>query len=208
MKNIAVIAPHPDDETLGCGGTIIKHRENGDFVCVLFVTCATDELRTTCKRVTDTYGVSFTHLDLPEIYLDTVQLADIVDKFTIIFRELKPDTVYLPGANDVHSDHRIVFNAAWSCCKTFRFQTIKRVLMYETISETDYSAPVYPAFTPNVFSCLTNEIINKKLDVMELYGDEMSFPRDESNIIALARIRGAQANTTYAESFVLLKEIQ
>ena len=127
-----------------------------------------------------------------------------------LFNEIKPDTVYIPNRSDVHSDHRIVFNSAWSCCKTFRYPFIRRVLMYETLSETD-SMPPFPesAFLPNSFVNIS-DFLEKKLEIMRQYKNEIHkhpFPRSEQNIRALATLRGATAGVPYAEAFMLLKEV-
>ncbi|MCK5188181.1 MAG: PIG-L family deacetylase, partial [Deltaproteobacteria bacterium] len=135
---------------------------------------------------------------------------DIINAINQIFKDIKPDIVYLPNRSDVHSDHRITFHAAWSCCKTFRFPFIRRVLMYEIPSETDF-APALPetAFFPNIFSDISQHL-EKKIEIMRVYKGEMKkhpFPRSEQNIRSLATVRGATANVEYAEAFMLLREV-
>ena len=221
MSNVTVIAPHPDDETLGCGGTILKHCADGDSVNWLIITGMTEkqgfspqeikQRQEEIESVAQMYRFETVHnLNLPTMRLDGIPLKDMVDAISKVFSEVKPHTVYLPNRSDAHSDHRIVFNTAWSCCKTFRFPSIRRVLMYEIPSETDY-APALPeaVFFPNIFSDIS-QYLDQKIEIMREYRDEMKehpFPRSERNIRSLATIRGATTGVEYAEAFMLLKEI-
>jgi len=221
MSKVSIIAPHPDDETLGCGGTILKHSANGDSIHWLIITDMTEkqgfnsqvikQRQEEIDSVAQMYRFKSVHnLNLPTMQLDEISLADIINTISKIFLEIKPQTVYLPNRSDVHSDHRTVFHAAWSCCKTFRFPFIRRVLMYEIPSETDF-APALPetAFLPNVFSDISQHI-DQKIEIMRIYRGEMKehpFPRSERNIRSLATVRGATAGVEYAEAFMLLKEV-
>jgi len=218
---IIIISPHPDDETLGCGGTILKHCVDGDSIHWLIVTGMTEkqgfssqvikQRQEEIESVAQMYGFETTHnLNFPTTRLDEMSLGDIINAISKVLLEIKPHTVYLPNRSDVHSDHKIVFHAAWSCCKTFRFPFIRRVLMYEIPSETDF-APALPesAFFPNIFSDISPHL-DRKIEIMREYRDEMRehpFPRSEQNIRSLATVRGATAGVEYAEAFTLLKEV-
>ena len=221
MNKISIITPHPDDETLGCGGTILKHCADGDSISWFIMTGMTEkqgfnspaikQRQEEIKSVSQMYGFSTVHnLNLPTARLDALPLGDIIKAISTVLVEVKPHTIYLPNRSDVHSDHRVVFQAAWSCCKTFRFPFIRRVLMYEIPSETDF-APALPetAFFPNIFSDIS-QYLEKKIEIMREYRGEMEehpFPRSEQNIRSLATIRGATAGVEYAEAFMLLKEL-
>jgi len=221
MNKISIITPHPDDETLGCGGTILKHCADGDSISWFIMTGMTEkqgfnspaikQRQEEIKSVSQMYGFSTVHnLNLPTARLDALPLGDIIKAISTVLVEVKPRTIYLPNRSDVHSDHRVVFQAAWSCCKTFRFPFIRRVLMYEIPSETDF-APALPetAFFPNIFSDIS-QYLEKKIEIMREYRGEMEehpFPRSEQNIRSLATIRGATAGVEYAEAFMLLKEL-
>jgi LmbE family N-acetylglucosaminyl deacetylase len=170
-----------------------------------------EERQKEIDTITELYGFTAVHrLNLPTTQLDTVPIGEIVGMFGELFNQIKPDTVFVPNRSDVHSDHRIVFNAGWSCCKTFRYPFIRRVLMYETLSETDFAPPLSEAaFLPNYFSDISG-FLEKKLEIMRHYKNEMKehpFPRSEKNIRALATLRGAAAGVPYAEAFMLLKEV-
>ena len=221
MSTFGIISPHPDDETLGCGGSILRHRAENDSIHWIIVTGMTEkqgfspdmiaERQKEIDTIATLYGFAAVHnLNLPTTRLDTIPTGDIVYMLGTLFNEIKPDTIYIPNRSDVHTDHRIVFNSAWSCCKTFRYPFIRRVLMYETLSETD-SVPPLPesAFLPNSFSNIS-DFLEKKLEIMRHYKNEIKkhpFPRSEQNIRALATLRGATAGVPYAEAFMLLKEV-
>jgi len=217
-----IISPHPDDETLGCGGTILKHHEEGNPIHWVIVTGRAEkqgfsphmiaEGQKEINTIAGMYGFTAVHnLNLPTTQLDTIPTGELIKALGTLFNKIKPGTVYLPNRSDVHSDHRIVFNTAWSCCKTFRYPFIRRVFMYETLSETEYSPPVYEAaFLPNSFSDIS-PFLEKKIEIMRHYNGQLQdhpFPRSERNIRALASLRGAEAGVTYAEAFMLLKEIR
>lgn len=217
-KNIIVIAPHPDDETLGCGGTILKHKANGDNVACVFITnifetqgFSTDKIQdrqTEIDTVSKMYNFDKVFkLDYPTATLDSTSLLKLIPDIAKIFNEFKPDTVYLPNYSDIHSDHRIVFDAAIACTKSFRYPFIKKVLMYETVSETEFSAIDH--FKPNYFINIS-DYFNKKLEIMKVYKSETQehpMPRSLKNLEALAVFRGASINKNYAESFQLIKFI-
>jgi len=218
---IIIISPHPDDETLGCGGAILKHSAAGDTIHWLIVTSMSEkqgfspqvikQRQEEIESVAQMYDFETVHnLNLPTTRLDEIPIGDIINGISKVLLEVKPHTVYLPNRSDVHSDHMIVFNAAWSCCKIFRFPFIRRVLMYEIPSETDF-APALPesAFFPNIFSDISPHL-DRKIEIMREYRDELRehpFPRSEQNIRSLATVRGATANVKYAEAYMLLREV-
>jgi LmbE family N-acetylglucosaminyl deacetylase len=221
MSKVSIITPHPDDETLGCGGTILKHKAECDSINWLIITGMTEkkgfssqvikQRQEEIESVARMYDFETVHnLNLPTTRLDEIPLGNIINGISKVLLEVKPHTVYLPNRSDAHSDHKIVFNAAWSCCKTFRFPFIHRVLMHEIPSETDF-APALPgtAFVPNIFSDIS-PYLERKIEIMRTYKGELKdhpFPRSEQVIRALATVRGATAGVEYAEAFMLLKEV-
>ena len=221
MSKVSIITPHPDDETLGCGGTILKHGAMGDSLHWIIITGMTEEQgfssqkikkrQEEIEQVKHMYGFEMVNsLNLPTMRLDALPMGDIIKAISTVLMEFKPHIIYLPNRSDVHSDHRVVFQAAWSCCKTFRFPFIRRVLMYEIPSETDFSPALSEAvFTPTIFSDITPHL-ERKIEIMRTYRGELEehpFPRSERNIRSLATIRGATAGVEYAEAFMLLKEV-
>ena len=221
MNRILVVAVHPDDETIGCGGTLLKHKKNGDEIYWCIVTSMYEENGFTAETVqrrdkeietvARSYGFDGIEcLGFATKALDVVPIRDLVEKFSKVIQEVKPHTVYLPFKNDVHSDHRVAFQAAYSCTKAFRSPFLKRILMMEVLSETEFvPAAKEDFFVPNVYVDMS-DFMEKKLEIIECYKDELEshpFPRSARNIRALATLRGATAGVEYAESFMLLKEI-
>ncbi|MDD5456784.1 MAG: PIG-L family deacetylase [Candidatus Margulisbacteria bacterium] len=219
LEKILVISPHPDDETLGAGGTLLRFKQTGAKIFWLNITDMLEEYGykneeivtwdATINAVAAQYQVEkFFNLRLKPAGLDVFPRSQLVEKISQVFREVEPDTIILPFENDVHTDHKIVFEAVLACTKTFRFPFIKRVMAMEILSETDY-AVFNQAFSPNVWIDIT-PFMEKKLEIVNLYKTEISshpFPRSETNIRSLALLRGSQSDVTYAESFLLIKEI-
>jgi LmbE family N-acetylglucosaminyl deacetylase len=218
--DVLVVAPHPDDETLGCGGTLLRHAAIGDPVHWLIVTDvhvdhgydrALVERRTEeIRRVADAFGfASVDNLGLPPARLDALARADLVKAISAVIRRLNPAVLYLPFRGDAHSDHAVVFDAAAACTKWFRQPSIRRVLCYETPSETDFGMrPGEPAFAPNTFVDVSRHL-DRKLEIAALYEGEMGtfpFPRSPETIRALAAVRGAASGCQAAEGFLLLRD--
>lgn len=219
---VLVIAPHPDDETLGCGGTLLKHRAAGDSVSWLIVTRghephwsaeALGSKEREIERVAAAYEFDQVfRFDYPTTRMDTLPQADIIASVSRVIAEAQPHSVYLNHAGDVHSDHRVVFYSAISAIKPFNSSRhgIKRILSYETLSSTDAAAPDQTrSFLPTVFCDITS-FIERKLEIMSLYSTEIQsypLPRALESIRALARLRGSTIGVEYAESFMLIREV-
>jgi N-acetylglucosamine malate deacetylase 1 len=219
MKNkVLAIAVHPDDETLGCGGTLLKHKVNGDEIHWLICTTIDkshsyyEQREKEIKKVSNAYNFNSIHkLRLKTMQVDEYSMSELIGKISQIINTIKPNIVYLPFKGDVHSDHRKIFEAAYSCTKSFRYPFIKKIYMVETLSETEFAPSTKEdSFIPNVFVDIS-EFMDKKIEVMKVFKSEIAphpFPRSERNLRALATLRGATSGCEYAESFVLLKEIQ
>ena len=149
------------------------------------------------------------NLGFPTIMLHQVDLHLLISKISDVINKIKPNIIYLMSNNDVHSDHRVSFDAVYSCTKSFRYPFIERIYMMETLSETDFAPSVASkAFVPNVYVDIS-AFIDKKMEIVSLYGAEMMsdpYPRSQSAIKALARVRGSRAGVMYAEAFQLLYE--
>lgn len=222
MKKVIVISAHPDDETLGVGGTLLKHKQSGDQIFWLIVTnvlessgfskdkVASRQLE--IKKVESMYGFEKTFLlDYPTMSLTSNSLLTLIPQISEIFSEVKPEIIYSLNRSDAHSDHRYLSDAVMACTKSFRYPYIKKVLMYECISETEF-APAFPekVFIPNYFVDISS-FIEKKMEIMRVFESEMGlppFPRSEDNILALARFRGSSVGCNFAEAFQVVKIIE
>lgn len=218
MNTVLVVAPHPDDETLGCGGTLLRLVEQGASLNWLIVTGMTDryseeqrkERAASIANVTAAYGFdSVYQLDKPTAELDTLPMSELIEAISGVFNNLRPDWVLLPHCGDVHSDHRVVFDACAACSKWFRYPFIKRIMSYETLSETDFALTTgEQVFQPNVFFDIQPQLA-RKLEIMAMYPGECGefpFPRSAKAITAQAHLRGAQSGYPAAEAFMLLRE--
>lgn len=218
MKNkVLVVAVHPDDETLGCGGALLKHRANGDELHWLICTTINkdhsyyEQREKEIKQVSDMYGFENVHnLRLETMQIDEYSMSELIGKISTIINTVKPNIIYLPFKGDTHSDHRRIFEAAYSCTKSFRYPFIRKIYMMETLSETEFAPGLKEdGFIPNVFIDIS-KFLESKIEIMNIYESEIGdhpFPRCERNVRALATYRGATAGCEYAESFMLLKEI-
>ena len=221
MKNVIVISAHPDDEILGAGGTLLKHKKCGDNLAWVIITgvdeangftkefVSTRELE--ISQVADSIGFSKVYkLNYPTMGLNPEIVNEMIPKISSIFNEFEPEVIYVMNRSDAHSDHRYTFDAVAACTKSFRYPFIKKVLMYECISETEF-APQLPekVFIPNYFVDIT-EFQSDKIKLMQIYKSELSehpFPRSIANINALATFRGATVGVYYAEAFQIIKFI-
>jgi LmbE family N-acetylglucosaminyl deacetylase len=221
-KQILIVSAHPDDETLGAGGTLLRHRKQGDIITWLIVTNISTNQGFTEERVasrqqeieqvSDLYGFAKTiKLDYPTMSLSSSSLQELISDISKVMEETKPEKIYTINRSDAHSDHRVIFDAVMACTKSFRYPFIREVLMYECISETEF-APALPekVFQPNCFVDVSNEM-EEKIEIMEIFSSEMGkhpFPRSERNIRALGTFRGAMSGVEYAEAFQILKSFR
>ncbi len=217
---VLVIAPHPDDEVLGCGGTIARHVQNGDEVHVVVVTRGIPELfpaeviegtRGELRRAHDMLGVSTTQfLDYPCPKTDTVPGCELADTIGRVIRSLAASVVYLPHRGDLHVDHRTVYLAGLVASRPVNGCPVRRLLSYETPSETEWAFPAGDdAFVPTVFVDISDQL-EVKIRAMECYQSQLKpFPtlRSLEAIEALARWRGATVGLAAAEAFSLVREV-
>lgn len=218
IKNkILIIAPHPDDEVLGCGGTIAKYSEHGDDVYLCVVTKAytpdwseefVENRPKEVKRVSEILGIKKTYfLDFPTVKLDTIPQKELNDALKNVINEVAPDIIYIPHRGDLNKDHRLVFESALVATRSAPSK-IKKILSYEVLSGTEYGRLIKP-FIPNVYEDIS-KTFQKKLDAMKVYKSELKefpHPRSLEAIEALAKIRGSEAGFKLAESFELVRSI-
>ncbi|MFO8049182.1 MAG: PIG-L family deacetylase, partial [Desulfosudaceae bacterium] len=150
MSNILVIAVHPDDETLGCGGTLLRHREAGDATFWCLVTAMSEKSgflpaqiaarEQEISKVAAEYDFQEVfQLGLAATRVDTYPMADTVTAISEVIDLVQPEIIYLPFHGDVHSDHRTIFQASYSCTKQFRYSSIRKIYLMETLSETEFA---------------------------------------------------------------------
>ncbi len=215
---IAVIAVHPDDETLGAGGTLLRHQQDGDVLHWVIVTtvkgipqyAAMEHTRDReIERVATRYGFQQVwSLGYPTTQLDQIPRGEIIAKVSDVLHQIRPDILYVPFYGDAHSDHRIIVEALHSATKVFRLPTLRAVRMMEVLSETNFALSGTLPFTPNYYVDIT-PFLDRKIEIMKIYRSEIGvhpFPRSEEAIRALAVLRGSESGFGAAEAFVTLFE--
>lgn len=216
---IAIIAPHMDDEILGCGGVIAKHVESEDSVCVVIVAHRVYEHRYNKKKnklemshalkAKEILGYDrIEFFDLPDERLDTA-VQDIIIPLEFLIKEMQPETVYIPFSGDNNQDHRSVFHAARVVLRPSATPFIKNLYMYEVPSSTEQS-PSLPEniFLPNFYVDVTNHM-KTKLKALKCYATETRaypHPRSEKSVAILAQKRGIEIGFEYAEAFAILRQ--
>ena len=218
---VTVISAHPDDEIIGAGGTLFKHKLNGDEIHWIIITnifksqgfseSKIKQRQAEIKKISKLLGVTKVHLlNFPTMTLSSSCLLKMVPIISKIFNNIMPNTVYVMNRSDAHSDHRVTFDAVMACTKSFRYPFIKKVLMYECLSETEFAPALHEKiFIPNYFVNIS-DFLEEKINAMNVYKSELGdhpFPRSILNIKALATYRGASVGVLYAEAFQLLKFI-
>ena len=218
-----VIAPHPDDELLGCGGYILKNIELGHEVFLVHVTelfeasnCSKSDVikkKLQVEEVLSGLAIPKSHyssLGFKPASLDSTSLGLLINKLSALFSSFKPSTILIPHFGDIHTDHQIVAQACISASKIFRSPFIKEILSYETLSETNFSLPSnINVFSPNLFVDIT-PYLDFKLALLKIYINEISahpFPRSELAVKSLSILRGSQSAFVHAEAFSILKKI-
>lgn len=220
MRRYLVVATHPDDETLGAGGLMLRKKAEGNEVFVLNMTHMAleygynkEEIKIRnieIEKMIEMYNIDgYYNLNLRPAGLDTYTEGTLLEKISKVFNEIEPDVVILPYHKDIHSDHKITFELCYSCTKNFRFPFIKQILMMEVPSETDFVF-YESTFKPNYFVDIS-KYINKKVEIAKIFKGEIKehpFPRSERNIRAYGSIRGAVIGVDSAEAFVLVRGIE
>lgn len=215
--NILVVAPHPDDEVMGCGGTIARHTQNGDAVYLLIVTKAyTPEwsekfIKNRPKEVdavNKILGIKKTFfLDFPTVKLDTIPQKTLNAAIEKVVKEVAPDVMYIPHKGDLNRDHRLVFEAALVATRPFH-NSVDKIMSYEVLSETDWGQAL-EVFVPSTYIDIS-AVFAQKIEAMKVYSSEIKeypHPRSFEIIETLAKKRGSECGFKMAEGFIVIREI-
>ena len=225
MKTILVVVAHPDDEVLGCGGTIAKLADQGATIYVAFMadgvfSRAGDQAkqqeewrirRAAAQKACDIMGVkSQSFADFPDNRMDTVALLDITKALEELLDEHRPDTVFTHHAGDVNIDHRRVNEAVVTACRPQNGHPVKTLLCFEVPSSTEWQLPgSAPIFAPNWFADIS-DTLDRKLAALDAYAAELRawpHPRSRQGVEPLARWRGATVGVDAAEAFMLGRQL-
>jgi LmbE family N-acetylglucosaminyl deacetylase len=203
---ILVVASHPDDEVLGCGGTI-KRLSAIQPICLLLLGKGRNgDLDSCIEKSADILGIRHIHtLDFPDQEYDSISLLEINRLIETEIEKWKPEIVFTHHRNDLNKDHRITYQSVLTACRPPT--TVKKFYCFETLSSTEWQYPFY--FSPNVWVNI-GESIRAKTAAMQQYDSEIregNHPRSIAGIINLARYRGQQVGVEYAEAFELVREL-
>lgn len=213
MKKVLFIAPHPDDEALSCG-TLLKHKKYGDKVFCVYVTMSKN--KTELIKKTKYIEKVQKKLNFDKYFIGKSEptkiskknLTNVIDFLRKIIISIKPSVLYIPNGNDIHSDHRLIYDACVTFTKSFRYNSINEVLVYETLSETNFGIrDQKKLFYPNTFVDIS-KFFKQKIEICKIYKSEIGshpFPRSILSIKSNAIMRGSYANCKYAEAFMALK---
>jgi len=222
-KKILIIAPHADDEILGCGGTISKYCKMGIQVYISILTNAylgapeffskkqiknIRQESISANKILKVKNLTFNELPAPA--LDQYPIYKIANLILGTINKIKPDTIFIPSEKDIHIDHKIINHAAMVALRPINKHIVNRILAYETLSETHWSDNTNNSFAPNYFEKLSiQNIESKKKSFLRYKSQVKNFPHPRSlkGIEVLANFRGMNIGTKYAESFEIKRDL-
>lgn len=220
MKNkILVVAAHPDDEVIGCGGTLIRHNNRGDEIFIIFMTNGEGSRKITkiknrlksAKKVCKYLGVKeFFFFNFPDNAMDTIPLLKIVKKLETIIKKIKPNIIYTHHYGDLNIDHKIVNQAVLTATRPEPGNTVKNIFSFEINSSTEWNFANRSIFNPTYFTDITGQI-EKKKELLDIYIDEMrqkNHSRSKESIINLSKLRSKIVGLKHVESFEVLRYIE
>jgi N-acetylglucosamine malate deacetylase 1 len=220
LKNILVISPHPDDETIALGGSIAKFSSEGHKVHVLTISghlpplYSQDDYEVTISESKEAFGIlgvsSSNFLEIPATMISDQPTYELNRKISDVIKEIKPQIVFCPFP-DRHIDHRVVFESAMVATRPLGFaKSIEIIAAYETLSETHWNAPHIEAnFTPNWVIDIS-DFIDTKIRALECYKSQIhNFPgpRSIEAISSLAKFRGTQAGFAFGEGLHIIRKV-
>jgi len=218
-KTVLIVAAHPDDEILGCGGTIASHVERGDTVEILILAQGATSreredntgvlaLQAAASQAARILGAQPPRFGgLPDNRMDSVDLLDIVQVVESCLEEVEPAVVYTHHGADLNIDHRLCHQAVLTACRPIAGQTVRSIYAFETVSSTEWQPADQSSFTPTLFVDVTRHMASK-VRALEVYASEMRpfpHPRSTENVKALAALRGSASGLMAAEAFSVIR---
>ena len=220
QNSVLIVAAHPDDEVLGCGGMIAKHADNGDNVHVVITAEGhtsrnnlgesdknmVSYLRTCAEKANRALGAqSVNFLGLPDNRLDQLDRLDLIKKVELVVQKTSPKIIYTHHLGDLNVDHRRIHEAVMTACRPMPGSTVEKIFSFEVMSSTEWQTPnASYAFTPNWYEDISNQW-ERKLAALHIYESEMrDWPHSRSikSLKLLAELRGTQVGLTKLRLFV------
>jgi N-acetylglucosamine malate deacetylase 1 len=222
-NKILIIAPHADDEVLGCGATIAKHTSFGDEVWVIIATNAhkgapdlfteseIKKVRSEASRAHTILGVANTiFMDFPAPKLDVFPSFELSLAFSEIITQFRPTYLYLPHHGDIHLDHQSIYRSALVSARPQNASSITNIYCYETLSETEWS-PMQGDyfFKPNHF-VEVGDTMDIKIEALSCFESQLRnfpHPRSLDTVKHLLAYRGSTIGVIAAEAFEVERQI-
>lgn len=218
-KKILIVAAHPDDEVLGCGGTIFKLKKKNK-IKIIFLTNGVSARSNNQEKILIRKNECMdlfkflkidkpVFFDFPDNQLDTLPLLKIIKKIEKILKNFKPEIVFTHCENCLNIDHQTAYKATITACRPINKISVKKILSFEVLSSTEWGVSKKKAFQPNYYINIDDEI-KKKIQALKFYKSELKkYPHSRSveGIKALAKFRGISSGNKYAEAFTLVRNI-
>ena len=224
-KKILIVAAHPDDEVLGCFGTVSKLIKEGYEAYTLILgegktsrldTRKVEEnkeqleiLNDEIKKANDIIGIKKCFIyDFPDNRFDSVDLLDIIKVISKIKEEIKPDIIFTHYENDLNIDHKITYQAVITATRPIENESVKEIYSFEILSSTEWQYPI--SFSPDVFFDI-QDTMELKLNAMQCYKSELCLyphPRSLEGIELNAKYNGMRVGKNYVEAFKSVRVIK
>ncbi|KLE01000.1 PIG-L family deacetylase [Aliarcobacter butzleri] len=224
-KKILIVVAHPDDEVLGCFGTVARLIKEGYEAYTLILgegKTSRDEkrvvenkkdeieiLNSEIKRANDTIGIKKTFIyNFADNRFDSVDLLDIVKVISKVKEEIKPDIIFTHYENDLNIDHTITYKAVLTATRPMKNECVKEIYSFEILSSTEWNYPI--SFSPDVYFDI-EDFIDIKLEAMKKYYSELCeypHPRSLEGIKLNAQYNGMRVGKKYVEAFKCIRIIK
>ena len=221
-KAVLVVAGHPDDEVLGCGGTIARHVAEGDAVDVIFMADGVSSRQTaddfdrarrieTTEKARQMLGIATTtFLDLPDNRLDSLPLIEVIRPLEQAIRRISPQIIYTHHYGDLNVDHRVAHQAVMTACRAMPGSSVREILTFEVMSSTEWGSVGLAPFLPNLFVDIS-AYMAIKVRALQAYALEMRpapHSRSMEHLNYLAQHHGHCVGVAVAEAFMVMRIIR
>ena len=224
FKKILVVASHPDDEILGCGGTLYKLKKKGAKISVLFLSDGESSRKTVntvkliqerkkqAKKAAKIIGIkNLIFGNFPDNSMDTVPILKIIQFIEKQIKAIKPDTIFTHFENDLNIDHQITNKAVATACRPLKNQSVKSILFFEILSSSEWDiSNKNKNFKPNYFVDISKSL-KFKIKALKCYKKEIKkwpHPRSIQGVNLLSKNRGSAVGFLNAEAFILGRHIE
>lgn len=221
-RTLLIVAAHPDDEVLGCFGTVAKMIQDGWVAYTLILSggktsrgivnsAELDNLRVEMKKANSSIGIEEVfHADFPDNAFDSVPLLNIVKEIEKVKRQVSPEIIFTHHTGDMNIDHHITHRAVLTATRPMVDESVHSIYAMEVPSSTEWNCySKESAFIPNIFVDIT-DAIDKKIEAMAMYSSELReypHPRSLQHLRELARTNGVKVGLNYSENFMLVRHI-